>query len=368
MYAERRDIENNWKLNPFFRIKLSPPITCDLFLDKTEIAFPSHEYLKLIAKIADQGTVNRAWLDDAAREIFNVNDQDAASIVEDLIQHNAIIDEAKTYPELPAVEHWIKRGWLDALMLHMKTKNLSFSDNKADNADNFARQQLKAKIEKHGLPELWKEYKNKTVTKLIEASEMPTDKTFQEIILQRRSHTPWRATGLRQQELSNILHYANIETCKLRKQAEQLYQTKPEVLMNSAFSALETYLFVFEADGIQPGLYHYMPNHHSLTLLKAGIFRKDISRICIGQQRPGQASCAIVMTAVIQRYMYRYQHSRAYRTLLINTAELAQKYITLATAYNLSTFLTPAFNDNYAEEFLDVNSYEEAPLYAVAFG
>ena len=66
--------------------------------------------------------------------------------------------------------------------------------------------------------------------------------------------------------------------------------------------------------------------------------------------------------------MYRYNHPRAYRTLLINTGELAQKYITLSSAYQLTCFMTPAFEDQIADDLLGINGYEEAPSYLVAIG
>jgi len=53
---------------------------------------------------------------------------------------------------------------------------------------------------------------------------------------------------------------------------------------------------------------------------------------------------------------------------LINTAELAHKYVLLATAFKLGTFLTPAFRDEIAEGLLGVDGLVEAPLYTVAVG
>jgi hypothetical protein len=90
--------------------------------------------------------------------------------------------------------------------------------------------------------------------------------------------------------------------------------------------------------------------------------------MCAGQQRPGGAACAFAISAVFERYMFRYRHARAYRTLLVNVSELAQKYIMLATNFGLSTFMTPLFFDEVASELLGVDEYEEAVLELVAVG
>jgi hypothetical protein len=64
----------------------------------------------------------------------------------------------------------------------------------------------------------------------------------------------------------------------------------------------------------------------------------------------------------------RYRHNRAYRNLLVNAGELAQKYLILATTYRLSQFITPAFNDVSAEKFTELDGIKEGPIYALYFG
>lgn len=165
-----------------------------------------------------------------------------------------------------------------------------------------------------------------------------------------------------------MLLNANRETVRLRKEAEATYESNSGVLLNSAFSALETYFFAFSVDGLEPGLYHYDPRGHRAVLLRRGDLTDEVVTMCIGQDRPRGAACAFVITAVWERYMFRYRHPRAYRTLLINVAELAHKYILLATALDLSTFLTPALRDEFADQLLGVDGLKEAPLYVVAIG
>ena len=80
------------------------------------------------------------------------------------------------------------------------------------------------------------------------------------------------------------------------------------------------------------------------------------------------APVSFIITTDFKRYMMRYKHSRAYRNLLINVAELGNKYILAATSLYLSTWLTPALKEHYACEFMGFKPYEETPMYVVSVG
>ena len=66
--------------------------------------------------------------------------------------------------------------------------------------------------------------------------------------------------------------------------------------------------------------------------------------------------------------MARYKHERAYRNMLVNVAEFAHQYIFYSTALDYSTFLTPAIKDELASNLLNIDGFEEIPLYTVAIG
>jgi SagB-type dehydrogenase family enzyme len=139
-------------------------------------------------------------------------------------------------------------------------------------------------------------------------------------------------------------------------------------LRHSSYCALETTVFVFDVEGIAPGIYDYDIRQHQLVLRKAGLFRAELGKLCIGQMHAGKGAAAFVVSAVWARYMKRYPHARAYRNLFINTAELVHKYIIAATAFRLSNFITPAIDDEFAADLLNIESFEQAPLYMAAVG
>ena len=67
------------------------------------------------------------------------------------------------------------------------------------------------------------------------------------------------------------------------------------------------------------------------------------------------------MCPVFARTMWRYGHSRAYRTVLIDTGHLGQTFCLVATALGLAPFTTMAFSEAKLEELLGLDGVERMP-------
>nr|WP_319926889.1 SagB/ThcOx family dehydrogenase [Xenorhabdus sp. Reich] len=359
------DMPNELKLNPFFRIRFGKTIHIDLLLQEETYVIYNVKVLSALACIS--GSQPTFVISEKFAEVLEVDINTALEVISNLYESNIIQDASVTDPREDAVSHWIDRGWMEALVMHLRTRNLPYSDRNASNSMQEQRNSLSNLIKKEPLPDFWKIYSDKKYLTLPTPRSLP-EEPMDQLLLRRRSNRPWKKKRIDQNELSTILHFANIETRRLRKEAEQYLDSQPERLLNSSFSALESYFFAFNISDLETGIYHYDPLDHRVALIRNGDLCEDLIKMCIGQERIRGCACAFVISAVWLRYMYRYRHSRAYRTLMINTAELAQKYILLGTALHFSTFLTPAFEDDYANCIMGMNGYEEAPLYVVAIG
>jgi len=344
------------------KISVSPKLQCDLLLESVTYDLPGPAYVSLMAKVKKPqpkaeilSLISDTLPAAPAEEIFN-----------DLLENHVLVNDHYNLEEMKGVEHWINRGWIEGLILHLKTRNISFSDTRGDAAFS-TRAALEDVIAREGLPDIWKHYESAETVNLLSPEPMP-DKSLEEVLLKRRSNRPWRHETMSLADLSSILHHANIEGCRVRTELEQSVGENPELLLNSSFTALETYCLVLSVESIKPGLYHYNMKNHELELIREGLFRDEITKCCIGQSRPHGASCIFMISAVWDRFMYRYRHPRAYRTLLTNVAELGHKYLLLGTSLRLSTFMTPAFNDKYVDDFMGFNGYDEAVLYAIGLG
>lgn len=355
-----------YKLNPFFRIRLGPPVLCDLFLEGKTYELPSVGYLRLFSKLREP--MRRDAVESLASEALTIPESDATEAVDDLIALRLLVEESHSYPELPAVKHWADRGWLDALMLHLKTRHLAFADEEVGNPESLKRGVFKEILEREDLPSFWKQYPAARKIELPPPTALPAEKSFEQVLLNRRSNRPFQRRSIPLQTVANMLRYSNLETVRIRQHVEKGVDANPELLFMSGFTALENYVMAFDVEGLEPGIYHYDLERHELGLVRAGLLRQELVKMCIGQAQPYKAGCAFVLSAVWLRYFFRYRHPRAYRTLLVNVAELAQKYLLHASNYDFNMFLTPALNDRFADELFGLDGYSEAPLYVVAVG
>ncbi|MEC0665829.1 SagB/ThcOx family dehydrogenase [Priestia flexa] len=368
------DGTNKYKLNPFFKINLSSnelesveDVIIELLLENKRYNVPRNFLFNLISYV-DKLTKSKKEILDFIQSELDLESGDSETVYNNLIDKFIIVPESYRAEDLAAVEHWIERGWLDALILHLTSKDISFSDDNQENSQHDLNEKAKEKIRREGLPETYKKVEGLLSIKLEENLPLPKDRSFEDILVARRTHRPWSKDEFLLNEISSILYYGSIETKRLREQTKASFEINPRIIYNSSFSALEIYLFVHDVQGLEPGLYFYDVEEHSLILLKTGVFREEVSKMCIGQERAGSGRVTFVISANWQKYMFRYRHPRAYRNLMINTSELAQKLLVLSTAYKKTTFVTPAFNDELADNLLNLNGYQEAPLYAVTVG
>ena len=100
----------------------------------------------------------------------------------------------------------------------------------------------------------------------------------------------------------------------------------------------------------------------------SNISSSDIKDVCIGQPEVKDAPAILFLSVIWERYYYRYRHSRAYRTVLVDLSESAHNYILLASSLNLGTFITPALNEEKAAKLLGENPKKEQILYAIGIG
>jgi len=102
--------------------------------------------------------------------------------------------------------------------------------------------------------------------------------------------------------------------------------------------------------------------------VRPNVDRRTLVEFCLGQRNPGNAALTLLFTGVWSRYMNRYRHSRAHRNLLVNMSELGQRYLLLATALGLNTFMTPQTSYLDTQRFFGRPHFEEGFLYVIGMG
>jgi SagB-type dehydrogenase family enzyme len=131
---------------------------------------------------------------------------------------------------------------------------------------------------------------------------------------------------------------------------------------------IEAYVLAWNVDGIAPGAYHYDSDTMELVDLQRPISADDIGPLLAHQTYFARAGAAVVMCPVFARTMWRYPHSRAYRTVLIDAGHLGQTFALTATALGLAPFTTMAFSESGLEQLLGLDGVSESAIYVAGVG
>jgi SagB-type dehydrogenase family enzyme len=144
-----------------------------------------------------------------------------------------------------------------------------------------------------------------------------------------------------------------------------LFKTSPS---SGARHPIEAYVLARNVAGLGRGLYHFSPATERLHIIRPGASRRQLERYLQGQWWFADAAAVVFMTAVLPRVWARYQHPRAYRSLLIGAGHLCQTFCLVATWLKLAPFCTQALDDSRIERDLKVDGETEILVYAAGIG
>jgi SagB-type dehydrogenase family enzyme len=131
---------------------------------------------------------------------------------------------------------------------------------------------------------------------------------------------------------------------------------------------IEVYLMVLRVDGLDPGIYHYDVRDHALELISPGATPQVACEYCADQRYVADAAALFIMTGVFARTMWKYQHPRAYRVVLLDAGHLGQTFCLTATRLGLAPFSTAALKDTLIERDLGIDGISESVLYVTGVG
>jgi SagB-type dehydrogenase family enzyme len=130
----------------------------------------------------------------------------------------------------------------------------------------------------------------------------------------------------------------------------------------------EVYVAALRVRGLRSGLYHYLPGQHRLERIGGKVSPNRVWRYCAHQDYVRGAAALFIMTAVFKRTMWKYNHARAYRVVLLDAGHLCQTFCLVATWLGLATFNTAALNDTMIENDLKIDGIGESVLYVAGVG
>ena len=132
--------------------------------------------------------------------------------------------------------------------------------------------------------------------------------------------------------------------------------------------ALETYLVVNRVEGLEPGLYQFLPLEHAVARLPdEGSLARRVAVACLGQAIVVTSAVTFIWTAVPYRMTWRYGQ-RGYRYLHLDAGHVCQNLYLAAEALGAGTCAIAAFDDERMAELLKLDPAEEFVIYLATVG
>jgi SagB-type dehydrogenase family enzyme len=131
---------------------------------------------------------------------------------------------------------------------------------------------------------------------------------------------------------------------------------------------LELYPLVRNVDGLDAGVYHYVPVTHGLEQVRDVLVPRALQEyLFMGQPLTTDAAVVIVIAAAVDRLLRKYG-DRGYRYILFEAGHVAQNLNLAAGALGLGSCNLGGFFDLELGGLLELDAEAEVPVYAVALG
>ncbi|KPL26754.1 MAG: nitroreductase [Bacteroides sp. SM1_62] len=177
--------------------------------------------------------------------------------------------------------------------------------------------------------------------------------SLEEALNKRRSIRDYKKGSLSIDQVSQLLWAAS--------GVNQYGRTFPSA---GATYPLETYLVAGDVEGLEQGIYHYLPNPHSLEKTKDGDVRKALSQAALGQGMIEDAPVNIIIAVEYFRTTSHYGE-RGKRYVHMEAGHVGQNIHLQAEVLNLGTVMVGAFRDERVKGVLGI---KEDPLYIIPIG
>lgn len=196
--------------------------------------------------------------------------------------------------------------------------------------------------------------------------EGQTQNDLWQSLLKRRTRRNFQRKKISFDDFSTLILWTWGRTHTIKSEiGTNLLKTSPSA---GARHPIEVYPLVIRVKGADPGIYHYSVKSHELECIKKGMLERLALRLCSYQPWVRNASALFFMTAVLPRSMWKYNHSHAYRVVLLDAGHLGQTFHLVCTRLGLAPFTTAATKDKEIERALGIDGVSEIPVYTAAVG
>ena len=182
-------------------------------------------------------------------------------------------------------------------------------------------------------------------------------------IANRQSRRAYLRHALTLDELSYLLWAT--QGIRRRIDAGHAYRTVPSA---GCRHALETYLCVLNVEGLDPGVYRYLPVGHRLlfAFFEEGLAEKIVAAV-FGQPYPGKAAATFIWTAIPYRMEWRYGLA-AHKVLAVDAGHVCQNLYLACEAIGAGTCAVAAYDQEALDRLLRIDGENEFAVYLAPVG
>jgi len=166
----------------------------------------------------------------------------------------------------------------------------------------------------------------------------------------------------------NELSFMLWSTQGVKKIVNNGYATLRTVPSAGARHPFETYIIAQNVQGLDPGLYRYLPLEHKLVSLGGaeGISEK-LDEATLGQKFIAASALTFVWAAVPYRSEWRYDLAAA-KLIAIDAGHICQNLYLAAEAVGAGVCAVAAYDQDRMDELVGVDGIEEFTVYLAAVG
>jgi SagB-type dehydrogenase family enzyme len=130
----------------------------------------------------------------------------------------------------------------------------------------------------------------------------------------------------------------------------------------------ETYLAVMRVDGLEKGIYRYLPLDNSLVLERTvENLAAQLTASTRGQSFTAQAAVTFFWTVIPARTEWRYAEA-SYKVIALDAGHVCQNLYLACEAIGAGTCAIAAYNQTLADDLLGVDGNEEFSIYIAPVG
>lgn len=182
-------------------------------------------------------------------------------------------------------------------------------------------------------------------------------------IAHRESCRHYSDESIRLEELSFLLWAT--QGVRLRLGEGHALRTVPSA---GCRHALETYLCVLNVEGLQRGIYRYLPVEHQL-LFEGEVeeLEKKFVKAAFGQSWAGDAAVVFIWSAIPYRMEWRYGLA-AHKVIALDAGHVCQNLYLACEAIGAGTCAIAAYDQPEMDRLLGIDGEEEFTIYLAPVG